>query len=546
MILKIALIFNLYFSYLITKNKIAVSRPQTTTSNDSSALAISSLLLTQRLLSRILVLIIIFYIIFIFNFYSFSFSNSLFSYSIYFYNGLIVFTPTNFKIKLVLLFLFLIFIKVFSEYYKVQFITEIYLLLFANFIAILFILTSNDFIIFIISFELFNFSTYLLIASVFQSSSLTHFNPLTHSNPGSFNPSMASQGLIMSNNNLSSLAATINYFFLSSLVTAFLFLSILFFYYFTGSTNFDDIAFYIDYFLLDSTNILFLKLAIFFLISTLLFKLAAVPLHFYAPDLYNSMPITITKYLKTLPKILYIYLLYNFYTLFSFSQIPFISDLLLLAGVLSLLIGSIALVAQFQIKRFLAYSSIANLGYLLLAFQQSLDLSSILIYLISYFISLFAIFIVFIYLSLLFKKDINTFSSITSLTSLSTSSRSGNSFNFAISFILAIHFFALLGLPPLHGFFTKNLILLSYIVNHAYFIVFIMILGTLFNAAFYLSFITNIFKSSSRSSLFHLNSSIFPSFLPAGTPFKYLILIFFTFFPVLFVFKPLLLLQLFI
>jgi NADH-quinone oxidoreductase subunit N len=126
-------------------------------------------------------------------------------------------------------------------------------------------------------------------------------------------------------------------------------LGVALFYGFTGSTGYDHI--------LLALNMNFMPQ--FLITLTLLFKLGAAPLHTWAPDLYDSIPTEITVYMVVIPKLAVLGFLMVIYD--QLESLPFT-----LIGAISLVVGSVGLVGQWRIKRFLAYSAISNLGFLLL------------------------------------------------------------------------------------------------------------------------------------------------------------------------------------
>jgi NADH:ubiquinone oxidoreductase subunit 2 (subunit N) len=144
-----------------------------------------------------------------------------------------------------------------------------------NILGISLLIYSYDWLLLLVSWELFNISLYLLVSINYKLSE-------------------------------SSLSSTLKYFLLSALSTSLFLLGILFFYISSGSTNFDSISLLTFY----SLNSLELQLASIFIFSSILLKLAAAPLHNYAIDLYTVIPLYITMYMVTIPKMGVLILLY--------------------------------------------------------------------------------------------------------------------------------------------------------------------------------------------------------------------------------------------
>jgi len=282
------------------------------------------------------------------------------------------------------------------------------------------ILESNNFIIFFISWELFNLSLYAIIIG----------NNV---------------------NTQEALSASMKYFILSAFSTTFLLLGLAILYHITGSLEFQTI-----YITMSERPI---DLAIIFIIFALLFKLSAAPLHFWAPDLYSITPLPITAYISNIPKILYILISLNFMVFLECQ-----SNYFLIAGFLSLIIGTIGLTQQTKIKRFLAFSAIANVGYLLLIIKSD---GLVLFNLVLYIIAVINIFIVLIAVNKFYDRDVDNIVDL----------RGFFYYNPFMAFSFTISLFSIAGIPPLPGFFAKyNLLSEAFDIFHP--ILFVIILIT--------------------------------------------------------------------
>lgn len=203
-----------------------------------------------------------------------------------------------------------------------------YLILMTNILGFLYLWQSHDWIVTVIAWELFNLSLYLLVSIHCHS--------------------------------YAALSASIKYFLLSALSTSFLLLGVAFFYGLTGSTNYDINSLLFSFEPFNS----YLSFPVTFIVLTLLFKLGAAPFYNWSPDLYDSIPTPITVWMTTIVKLsLLLFLIQPCIFLLTSSA----HSLFLLSGLLSLIVGSLGLSAQWRIKRFLAYSAISHLGFLLLA-----------------------------------------------------------------------------------------------------------------------------------------------------------------------------------
>ncbi|MDI6782680.1 MAG: NADH-quinone oxidoreductase subunit N, partial [bacterium] len=186
-------------------------------------------------------------------------------------------------------------------------------------------------------------------------------------------------------------------------------------------------------------------LSIFFILAGFGFKVAMVPFQMWVPDVYEGAPTPITAFLSVGSKGLgFAVLLRVFITAFGSLQ----SDWIWLIGLLAVLtmsIGNIIAVMQENIKRLLAYSSIAQAGYILvgLAVATRLGQESVLIYLFVYFLMNLGAFTVVIFISNALDSDM-----------LSAYQGLGQRAPF-LAVSLALFLLSLTGIPPLAGFIGK-------------------------------------------------------------------------------------------
>lgn len=167
---------------------------------------------------------------------------------------------------------------------------------------------------------------------------------------------------------------------------------------------------------------------------SLLFKLSAAPFHMWAPDVYDGSPTAITALLAIVPKV----------GVFSILiQIGPVTNVVLLCAVFSMVYGALGALNQTKIKRLLAYSGIAHMGFILfgVAIGSFESIQATLIYLIIYVIMGICSFSII--LSLKLTKDL-----IVELSGLSRK-------NPVIAFTLALTFLSTAGVPPLAGFLSK-------------------------------------------------------------------------------------------
>ena len=214
-------------------------------------------------------------------------------------------------------------------------------------------------------------------------------------------------------NNEFSTEAGLKYFILGALASGLLLFGESLIYGFTGLTNFEELAKLgavvpetSQTLSLTATAIItwlpFLKftyielviIGVFFMITAFLFKISAVPFHLWTPDVYEGAPTTVTAFFSITPKIAILALLlrlcmYTFYDLIDSWQY-----LIIFSSFLSMFIGTLGAINQNKIKRLLAYSSIAHVGYLLISLATGTieSIEALLIYTVLYMLTIINIF----------------------------------------------------------------------------------------------------------------------------------------------------------
>jgi len=177
--------------------------------------------------------------------------------------------------------------------------------------------------------------------------------------------------------------SALKYFLLGSFSSAFLLYGIALLYGLTGTTSIPAIAGSLAG---ADQSILFFSLGL--MLVGLIFKLGAVPFHFWAPDVYEGAPTPVTAYMACVIKASAVVAALRVLWVGFGGQIVFWSGAVWLIAVLTMVIGNLAALRQRGLKRMLAYSSVAHAGYLLVAFlAHGVELgggAAILYYLIAY------------------------------------------------------------------------------------------------------------------------------------------------------------------
>jgi NADH-ubiquinone oxidoreductase chain 2 len=228
-----------------------------------------------------------------------------------------------------------------------------------------------------------------------------------------------------------------------------------------------------------------IEISVLLIVVGLLFKVSAAPFHNWAPDVYDGVPTVVTTWLTTMPKISFLVFILEFQGFTQLANWSSWTYLLLISSLLSLLVGTIGGLAQYRIKRLLTYSTISHVGFLLLALaiNNEESVESFLFYLIQYTltnINVFFILVAFGYL--LQTKGLSIYSPIQYINQLKGQFK----VNPLLGLSFAICLFSMAGIPPLVGFFGKQMVLYAATHNGNFFLAFVAILVSVVSAAYYL------------------------------------------------------------
>ena len=228
-----------------------------------------------------------------------------------------------------------------------------------------------------------------------------------------------------------------------------------------------------------------------FILAGVGYKMASVPFHMWSPDVYEGAPIPITAFLSVASKAagfaLFIRL---FYSTFRASNIVGAVDwslMLAIVSALTMTVGNLAALPQQNVKRLLAYSSIAHGGYLLMGavLLTPEGLQAILFYLIVYlFMNLGAFFVVILVANELGSETIDGYRNLKSRAPF-------------VAVAMAIFLFSLTGLPPFAGFFGKWLLFSAVIKQELYWLAVIGLLNSVVSLYYYARIVKAMFLESS-------------------------------------------------
>lgn len=310
----------------------------------------------------------------------------------------------------------------------------------------------------------------------------------------------------------SSTSAGLKYYLLGGLSSAFILLGTAIIYSYTGITQFESLYTIIQ--VPGFTNINDgITWGILFIGIGFLFKISAAPLHNWAPDVYDGVPTIITIWLTTIPKIsLLIFILLiqsglkgnNEYinvglSIYNNIDVDLWKNILLIFSVSSLIIGTVVGLSQYRIKRLLAYSTISHIGFILLALQINSEQSieSFIFYIAQYSITNVNIFITVLAFGYVIKRQ-----DIVSIDELKGQFK----INPILSVSLSICLFSIAGIPPIIGFFAKQMVLYSSILDNNYFMSVTAIIVSVISAFYYLKIVRTIFFDNSDEINTKINS----------------------------------------
>ncbi len=261
---------------------------------------------------------------------------------------------------------------------------------------------------------------------------------------------------------LATLEAATKYFYLSIFSSALLLFGLAYLYGLTGVSNLRALAYVLHHRDAATPGMSgFALLAVLFVMAGLGFRVAAVPFHFYAPDVYQGSATVVAAMLAWVPKAIgFVAMIRTLTATFSLGDEVLTSKAILLCWVLSvatMILANAVALTQTNLKRLLAYSSIAHAGYLLIgvaaAFSRVEDPSrplsnlgseAVLFYLVTYALMTLGAFGVLIVLN----DGSARYETIDDLSGLARSRP-------VLALVMAIFLFSLAGIPPLAGFWGK-------------------------------------------------------------------------------------------
>jgi len=236
--------------------------------------------------------------------------------------------------------------------------------------------------------------------------------------------------------------AGLKYFVLGALASGILLYGMSLTYGFAGTTSFEGIRIATESGL--STGALF---GLIFVLAGLAFKISAVPFHMWTPDVYEGAPTPVTMFFASAPKVAAVVLLARVAMEAFGGQVDAWRQVVIFAALASIIVGALGAIGQSNIKRLLAFSSINNVGFILigLAAATAAGASSMLVYLAIYVAMTVGSFVAVL---LMRDADGNQLERVGDLAGLSTTRP-------VLAWCLMVIMFSLAGIPPMFGFWGK-------------------------------------------------------------------------------------------
>ena len=261
-----------------------------------------------------------------------------------------------------------------------------------------------------------------------------------------------------------------------------------------GTLYFDDVAAG-----LTATPMVIMGLVFFF--SGLGFKISLVPFHFWTADTYEGAPTVVTGYLSVVSKGAAAFTLMAI----LFKVFPVVSEqwhyLLYIVIVLSITVANLFAIRQKDLKRFMAFSSISQAGYIMLAItgEQTMGVTALSFYVLVYVVANLSVFSV---ISVVEQNNGGT-TSMDSYDGFYTT-------NPKLAFLMTVALFSLAGIPPFAGMFSKFFVFMAGVSGHtfdttlgtlAYIVVFIALINTVVSLYYYLLIVKAMYIKKTETPL---------------------------------------------
>jgi len=342
-------------------------------------------------------------------------------------------------------------------------ISEYFILLFSTLIGMNFMISSGEFLMFYLGLELATIPMAALVA----------YN--------AFNQKSAEAGvkLILS----------------AAFSSGIMLFGISLFYGQFGSTYFEQLS-------IVSMDTPLAVLALIFFLSGLSFKISLVPFHLWTADVYEGAPVNITSYLSVISKGAAIFILtILLFTIFR-TMAEVWTNIIYIIAILTMTIGNLFAIRQQNIKRFLAFSSIAQAGFILLGIigTTTLGMATVIYFMLIYiFSNLGAFGVVSIISDYSGKENIDDYNGLYHT-------------NPKLSLVMMLSLFSLAGIPPIAGFFGKFFLFTAAAEQGYYWLVLIAVINATISLYYYLIVVKAMFINKNDTPIAKIESDHYGRF----------------------------------
>jgi len=230
-------------------------------------------------------------------------------------------------------------------------------------------------------------------------------------------------------------------------------------------------------------------LAMVFFAIGLFFKISLVPFHLWTPDVYEGAPTSITSYLSVISKGSAVFILFTIFIKVFGNMISDWQSIFYGLIVISITLANVFAIRQKNLKRFLAYSSISQAGYIMMAVisGSAVGMSSLVYYVLVYMFSNLAVFgVVQAIENQTGKIQLNDYNGLYQT-------------NPKLSVVMMLALFSLAGIPPFAGFFSKFFVFSAAAQQGFYVLLFIALLNTIISLYYYLLVVKAMFLTKSEN-----------------------------------------------
>jgi NADH-quinone oxidoreductase subunit N len=232
------------------------------------------------------------------------------------------------------------------------------------------------------------------------------------------------------------------------------------------------------------------------------FKMSAVPFHLWTADVYEGSPVSVTSYLSVISKGAIIFVFASvLYTLFStMSEMWY--NVLFLTSVLTMIVGNLFAIRQENLKRFLAFSSIAQVGFILIGISGSsqLGMTSVIYFILIYvFSNLGAFGVIALVSAMTGKETVNDYKGFYKT-------------NPFLSWVLTVSLFSLAGIPPTAGFFGKFFLLTAGAAKGNYALIIVAALNMVISLYYYLRIVKAMFMDKNEQPIERIHAGALSNF----------------------------------